>query len=973
MPPMSDQQPGAALWRSLRELEGSADDGSKNERGTESGGTLEVNRREFWRLMGASAALAGLSGCTRQPTETIAPYVYAPEQVVPGKPMFYATTMTSGGAIGLLVESHEGHPTKIEGNPNHPASLGATDAFAQASILGLYDPDRSQAVLHLARPSNWLAFLSDLNTKLEELRAKKGAGMRLLTETVISPTLFSQLQAILAAFPEAKWHQFEPAARDEARAGSQIAFGRYVNTYYRFDRAAVILALDSEFLLYGPGSVRYARDFAAARRVEGTGYRNRLYVVESTPTSTGASADHRLAMRSSDMEGFLRAVAFAAGVTGAAAPPVYDAGFVNAVARDLAQHRGAGIVIAGDTQPPIVHALAHAMNDALGNVGNTVIHTDPIEPQPADQNQSIGELAAEMRAGAVGALFIIGGNPVYTAPADLNFGYELLSVPYRVHLSLYDDETSALCQWHIPEAHYLEAWSDARAFDGTASIAQPLIAPLYRGKSAHELLAAIAGRPDISGYELIREYWKSQLRSGDFEAAWRRALHDGVIAGTAFPSKQVALKGDLRFPGGQPSEASKGLEIVFRPDPAVWDGRFSNNAWLQELPKPITKITWDNAVLIGPALADRYGLQNEDVIEIRYRGRSLEAPVWVSPGHPGGSITVTLGYGRTRGGKLGAGAGFNAYSIRSWKEPWIGTGAEIRKTGRRRRLVSTEEHRTMEGRPIVRTATVSEYRRNPDFAHREEPEVPRDFTIYPNYEFAGYNWGMAIDLNACVGCNACAAACVAENNIAVVGKTEVARGREMYWLQVDRYYQGGWESPQIYFQPRLCMHCENAPCELVCPVEATVHSSDGLNQMVYNRCIGTRYCSNNCPYKVRHFNFFLYSDYSTPSLQFLRNPNVTVRSRGVIEKCTYCIQRISAAKILAEKEERRVHDGEIQTACQAACPTEAIIFGDMNDPESRVSKLKREPRNYSLLADLNTRPHTTYLAKLRNPNPELET
>lgn len=940
--------------------------------------TDPIGRRQFLQLMGAALALAGLGACTRQPDEKIVPYVRAPEEIVPGKPLFYATAMTLGGmASGLLVESHMGRPTKIEGNPLHPSSLGATTAFAQASVLTLYDPDRSKVVSNAGRISTWDAFLRTLNTKLSAQSARQGAGLRILTETVTSPTLAHQLQALRAKFPSAKWHQYEPISRDAARAGARLAFGKDVETRYHFDKADVILALDADFLSAGPGCLRYAREFAAKRRVRGEKtVMNRLYAVESTPSNTGGMADHRLPLRAGEIEQFARAVARGLGLetVGEAVPSTRHAKWIDALVRDLQKHPGATIVLAGDQQPPVVHAFAHGMNHALGNIGKTVSYTDPIEANPVDQVESLRELVKDMEAGQVDILVIIGGNPVYNAPADVRFAEHLSKVRLRIHLSLYEDETSALCHWHIPETHYLESWSDARAHDGTVTIIQPLIAPLYDGKSAHQLLAVLNGKSDRSSYDIVRDYWKGQNLTPDFEMAWRRSLHDGWIRGTALPPKPVVLKPvkDWAVSPHPIPNTEHPLEIVFRPDPTIWDGRFSNNGWLQELPKSLTKLTWDNAVLLSPATAERLALSNEQVVELRYRGRSVRGPVWIMPGHADDSVTVHLGYGRTHAGRVGTGAGFNAYAIRTSDSPWFGPGLEIRKSGEQYPLARTEHHHSMEGRNLVRVGALEHYLKHPDFAHEMGHDPSPDLTLYPEHSYEGYAWGMAIDLNACIGCNACVVACQSENNIPIVGKSQVIGGREMHWLRIDRYYKGDLDNPETYHQPVLCMHCENAPCEVVCPVAATVHSDEGLNDMVYNRCVGTRYCANNCPYKVRRFNYFLYSDYNTRSLKLLRNPDVTVRSRGVMEKCTYCVQRINAARIQAKKEDRQIRDAEIVTACQAVCPTEAIVFGNINDPKSRVSTLKAEPRNYGLLAELNTKPRTSYLARLRNPNPEIE-
>jgi molybdopterin-containing oxidoreductase family iron-sulfur binding subunit len=957
-----------------------------------------IGRREVLKLMAASAALAGLTACTKLPTEKIVPYAQqAPEEFIPGKPLFYATAMPFGGVgTGLLVESHMGRPTKVEGNPGHPASLGAADVFAQASVLDLYDPDRSQVAVRNGRIGSWSVFLTAMDELRLQLAGGKGAGFRLLTETVTSPALADQIDALLTQFPSAKWHQFEPCGRDAARQGSRLAFGEYVNTVYRFDQADVILSLDSDFLSFGPGSLRYAHDFAGKRRIfDSQLTMNRLYVVESTPSATGAMADHRLPLRASDLEAFARLVAEGLGIKALpGAPPEFSnlpADWVAALIRDLQQHRGASLVVAGDQQPPVLHVLAHAMNEALGNVGKTVYHTEPIEANPVNQLQSLRELVSDIDAGQVDVLLILGGNPAFTAPADLQFREKLLKVGLRIHLGQHEDETAELCHWHIPQTHYLESWGDVRAFDGTVSIIQPLIAPLYEGKTAHELLSVLLGEAGRQAHAVLQDYWKRQTPGANFEAAWESWLNDGVVAGTALPPKPVKLAPDIQARLAPDAHAhhsrGNGLEVVFRPDPTIWDGQFANNGWLQELPKPLTKLTWDNAAMLSLATAEHLGVKNGDVVRLQLQGREVAAPIWITPGHADDSVTVNLGYGRRRAGKVGSDIGFNAYAIRSSSARWFGSGLEIAKTGDKYSLVTTQHHHIITGqnqkkeeeesvaaarRDLVRVATIDEFRKNPDFAKDPEEQTTHAPSLYPGFKDEGYSWGMAIDLNSCTGCNACVVACQSENNIPVVGKDQVARGREMHWIRVDTYFRGALENPETYNEIVLCMQCENAPCESVCPVGATVHSPEGLNEMVYNRCVGTRYCSNNCPYKVRRFNFLLFQDWTTPSLKAMRNPNVTVRSRGVMEKCTYCIQRINARKIEAEEQDREVRDGEILTACQQTCPTQAIVFGNIKDPNSRVSKLRAQSRNYALLTDLNTRPRTTYLAKLRNPNPEIK-
>ena len=1051
-----------------------------------------VERRTFLKLMGASLALAGLSGCVYQPPEKIVPYVRNPEESVPGKAMFFATAATIGGvATPLLARSNEGRPTKVEGNPDHPNNRNAddpndrgssaTDPFAQASILGLYDPDRSQTVTFREEIRTWTTFLGEMRTALDEQRPRQGAGLRFLTETVTSPTLAAQLKDILAEFPQAKWHQYEPANRDNARAGAIMAFGQPVNTIYNFNQAKRILSLDADFLAGAPGTLRYARQFAAGRRVvEGKHEMSRLYVIETTPTTTGASADHRWTVRPAELINIVLTLAALSGTNITVDNMVHSGSsgepWQKAIANDLQQHKGASIVIAGNEAPPEVHALAHAMNAALGNVGKTVDNTDPIEANSVDQRQSLSDLVNDIDAGRVELLVILGGNPSYNTPADLKLDLNRLAkVKLRVHLSSHKDETSNLCHWHVPESHYLESWGDTRSFDGTVSIVQPLIEPLYGSKTAHEVLAVFSPKYDRKAYEIVREYWQGQAqgqtsgaggsqapavqgqtaaaggrpegsRQGqtagaggsqapavqgrtagagatptttssasattDFESRWRQALHDGFIANTALPVKAVSLKPESStFPpagatpavptSNQRASSGPGFEIVFRTDPTIFDGRFANNGWLQELAKPLTKLTWDNAALISMATAQRLGLVNTigwkggeilvDNIRIDYGGKSIICPTWIMPGQPDDVVTVHLGYGREKAGRVGNGRGFNAYDIRRSDSPWAVAGASVAKAPGRFQLAVTQLHFNMEGRDVLRTGTLAEYEQSKAVGHEAASgehsvghaagsaypptHVPRpDETLYGDeHKYEGYAWGMAIDANSCIGCNGCIVACQSENNIPVVGKDQVIRSREMHWLRVDTYHEGhdAAHPEGTYFMPVPCMHCENAPCEPVCPVHATVHSAEGLNEMVYNRCVGTRYCSNNCPYKVRHFNFLLFQDWETPTYQLMRNPEVTVRSRGVMEKCTYCVQRIQEAKIGAELENRPVRDGEIVTACQAVCPTEAIVFGNINDPNSRVSKLKAESRNYSLLADLNTRPRTTYLGALRNPNPEI--
>lgn len=939
-----------------------------------------VSRRNFLKVMGASFALMGLNACTRQPREEIIPYVQQPEAIVPGKPLYFATSMPMHGVgLGVLARSNEGRPTKIEGNPDHPASMGGTDIFAQASILSLYDPDRSKTITYLGEIRSWEGFVADLNQQLGAQGAKQGAGLRILTENVSSPSLGEQILQLIAKYPKAKWHQYEPAFGSSAIAASQA--GGAGNSVYHFDKAERILALDADFLSNGPAAVRYARDFAKGRKVEETGNKmSRLYAIECTATNTGAAADHRLAVKPSELDNISRAIAQGLGVSGAnpgSLKPEH-ATFVNAVVKDLRSHAGRSVVVPGEYQPWHLHVLAAQINQALGNVGATVTTGGSLFSYPVDNYASLADLVKDMNAGVVETLVIVRTNPVYSAPADLNFKEALKKVKWRAHFGTHRDETAEYCQWHVPATHYLEMWGDVKAHDGTVSLIQPLVAPLHNGKSEYELFASFGGNTSETGYNVVRNYWKTKLQ-GEFESGWRKAVHDGWLsvaaASTAAPA---STSGAPTIPAAVPGS---GIELIFRPDPTMLDGRFANNGWLQELPKPMTKLTWDNAALISPATADRLGLSNKmgakggdynaDVIEISANGKKIEIPAWIQPGQPDDVITLHLGYGRHRSGRVGDGTGFDVNALRTVASPFWANDAKVRATGETYALALTQTHHSMEGRDIVRTASLDSYLNDQNVHSKGAHIFPRELTLYPEYKYDGYKWGMAIDLNSCTGCSACVVACVAENNIPVVGKEQVQRSREMHWLRIDRYYSGDVHAPETVFQPVLCQQCENAPCEVVCPVAATSHSAEGLNDMVYNRCIGTRYCSHNCPYKVRRFNFLLFQDWNTPEYKLARNPEVTVRSRGVMEKCTFCVQRIMNGKIEAEKENRKVRDGEIQTACQSACPAEAITFGDLNDPNSKVVRLKQDPRNYELLHELNTRPRNTYLAALKNINPEL--
>jgi molybdopterin-containing oxidoreductase family iron-sulfur binding subunit len=944
-----------------------------------------VDRRSILRLMGASLVLAGLSGCDEAPDKII-PYVRQPKDVVPGVPRYFATAVSRDGyGHGVLGETHEGRPTKIEGNPDHPINRGATDVFDQAALLGLYDPDRSSAVRQKGIVDSYDGFLGALTSRRESWGKAGGTGMALLTGRISSPTLLDRIAALKKQYPGLRWYRYDAIDRSAESAAARLSFGQAVETRYRFADARVVLALDGDFLgLIEPGQLAYARDFMAGRRPHPDRPPTRLYVVESTPGLAGAAADHVLRIPAWRVEPVARALARRLGIDIGAGADVdgAEARWLDAVAKDLNRNQGAAPVITGANQPASVHALVHVINDRLKNAGSSVEFHEPIAPEA---DAGIDALASDIAAGRVDMLITLDGNPVYTAPADLDLGRRIAThVRLHIHWGLYDDETAQKAHWHVPATHELESWGDVRALDGTVTIQQPLIMPLYGGVSALELLAAVMGDYGSSAHDAVRGYWRGRHSGGDFETFWRGALKKGVIDGTAAKKAHPKLRNDLlpALARQQPGRPSQGVEIRFRPDDSAWDGRFANNPWLQELPRPLTKIVWTNAAMVGPGFARKWDIENGRMIRIHYGGRSVDAPVWILPGQPDDSIALTLGYGRPMAGRVGSDLGYDAYAVRDLGHRWFAAGAEIQPLGETTRIVTTQHHHAIEGRALVRSASWDEYRADPNFATRGH-EAPR-ISLYPEPDpehrtpgkdgWTPYAWGMVIDFSACIGCNACIIACQAENNIPVVGAEQVERGREMHWLRVDRYYAGDPSDPATVFQPVPCMQCENAPCEYVCPVEATQHSSEGLNEMVYNRCIGTRYCSQNCPYKVRRFNWFDFtsSDADYPARKAAQNPEVTIRSRGVMEKCTYCVQRIDRARIRADREGRTIAAGEVTTACQDACPTQAIVFGDIENPDSEVRTLKQSPRNYGMLAELNVRPRTTYLAGVSNPNSEIE-
>ncbi len=949
--------------------------------------TNPLTRRKFLTLMGASIAFAGLAGC-RKPVEKIVPYVNAPENIVPGIPQHYATAMPFGlNAYGLVVESHEGRPTKIEGNEKHPSTQGKSNAIIQASILGLYDPDRSKSVQQNNIDKSWNNFVTFWREQHLRFSGNQGQGLVIFSESFASPTLYRLHRQFMKQFPRARWLTYEAVSDENIYDGLRKLTGRTLQPVHHFEKAKVILSLESDFLLTESENIRANLGFSQGRQVESEkDDMNRLYVVENTFSVTGGMADHRLRLRSAEIADFTVALARELQKQGLViqlpldeidnAEHGFNGKWIKAAAADLIKHRGESLVVAGKRQPAFVHALVFAINDALANTSMTVEYKEP-ENALLPSKDALLALKSIVENGEVQTLITLGGNPVYNSPGNIDFENLLGKVKTSIHIGPYFDETAGACQWHVPLAHYLESWGDTRAADGTLSIVQPLIAPLFGGHSYSEIFELLASGKDERGYNVVRETWKNILPPAGFEDQWRKVLHDGILENSAARSQKpspdkgqfLSLAADYRNKG---KDAGKdNLEVVFQASPALYDGRFANNGWLQEMPDSITKLAWDNAVLISPATAKAFGLQNMDKVSLELKERTIEMPVWIQPGQADFSVVLNLGYGRTAAGQVGNGVGFNTYKLRQTGSPDIVYGGRLTKLNGRYKLANTQDHGSMEGRPLVREASLDHYREHPEFAP-EMVEHPPLKSLWDEFEYdEGYQWGMTIDLNTCSGCNACVIACQSENNIPVVGKEQVFNGREMHWIRLDRYYSGDLEEPEMVYQPVACQHCEMAPCEQVCPVQATVHDGEGLNVMTYNRCVGTRYCSNNCPYKVRRFNFFNYTNEMSEIIQMAQNPDVTVRSRGVMEKCTFCTQRINQSKITAKNEGRILKDGEVKTACQQSCPANAIVFGNINDPDSAVSRIKKQNRNYTMLGELNLKTRNTFLAKLRNPNPAL--
>ena len=1091
-PTCPEAETGQKYWRSLDHLADAPEFRQWLEREFPDGASEfsdPVSRRHFVKIMAASFALGGMgimgTGC-RRPEEKILPFGKAQEQYIHGVPQFFATAMpTRGSAVPLVAKAHDGRPVKVEGNAEHPDSNGGTDLLTQASVLSLYDPDRAQRFTQNGNTVPKQAALDFLDAEAKRFQASRGAGLCFLMEQSSSPSRARLQNFISLKFPLAKWYTYEPVDLGMSRAAASSLAGQNVSPFYRLEKAKVILTLDCDFVGSEQDSQRHIRGFATGRKVvQPTDPMNRLYAVESLYSLTGVNADHRLRVPASQVVAVAAALATQMDPSNPAfrslaqkfpLPKSVKPEWVTECAKDLAANRNSSLIMAGYSQPAVVHVLALALNQALGNLGNTV---DLLPTgQPADY---LSSLRGALDGGQVDTLVILGANPVLTAPADFKWAETQAKAKNIIRLGYYEDETFGKSTWHLPAAHYLESWGDARTSDGTLVPVQPLIQPLFGGMTEIEVLARIGGMDRNSAYDVVRDTFREEVRKapsgGDLDNAWKKFLHDGFLAGSAarhIPAvllpNQISLAVNQAVAAlNSPAPSKESLEVIFRRDLKVDDGRWANNGWLQELPDPITKITWDNVITVSRLTAEELGLQSKDVVEIELSGQKIRGPVWVQPGQSDYTVGLALGYGR-RFNKKDGGVGrvannvglYNAYAIRTSNGEYIASGAKLRKTGETYAISSTQEHGSMEGRPIVREANKEQFEKHPGFARKmdldahgdyiptEEKQTPielatqgsekRPQMLYKNpYKAfeetksqAGVNlshlqfvsdvnqWGMSVNLTMCVGCTACVVACQSENNIPIVGKDQVSRNREMHWLRLDRYYSGASEKsqkdliddPQAVVQPMMCQHCENAPCESVCPVNATVHDEEGLNVMAYNRCVGTRYCSNNCPYKVRRFNFFDYNKHSLDKLyqsplvsstdgewnlkrwwnnpnaatipeeefellKLVRNPEVSVRMRGVMEKCTFCVQRIESAKIKQKVKARasgavQVPDGTFQTACQQACPADAITFGNLLDPQSEISKLRAQNRDYSVLNFLDTRPRVTYLARIRNPNPKM--
>ncbi len=974
-------------WRSLQQLHDDPeyrkfadsefpDDGDKKE--------INLSRRSFLSVMGASLALAGFTGC-RRPVEKIVPYVDAPEKLVLGEPEYYATTMPfSTSAYGVIVTSVEGRPIKIEGNDLHPSTKGKSNSFIQSSILNLYDPDRSKETRHNNEVSSFNEFVTSWNEIKTEYDGNGGEGLAVLCEESTSPTLARLKKEISRKYPKIQWVVFDSVSDENIYHGIELATGKSLSPVHSFEKAKVIVALDADPLATDSENVSNALGFARGRKVSSpTDSMNRLYVAEPGYSITGAMADHRFRVPSKHILEFAIGIGEELEALGLKVPALRgykrlktnscNRDWMKAIAGDLVKNLGESLVVAGRRQDPAVHALITTINHALGNTGKTLKFVSGNDIQVSDR-KSFASLVKDMDGGKISTLFIIGGDPVSNAPADVDLTTALSKVKNAIHLGHQKNQTAKVCGWHINRTHYLESWGDCRAADGTVSVVQPMIEPLFYGKSEIELLNLVVTGEFKPGYELVRETWAGLVKGVPFESGWEKVLHDGILENRSprFESFRIRENEVAGYIDKYSPDRGEGTEVIFIADYSVYDGRFGNNGWMQELPDPLTKLVWDNAALMSTNTAKNHDLKNGDLISIALNGKSLEIPIFVIPGHTDDVITLPLGYGQKEFGRVADGVGFAVESIRTLDNMHFASGVKITPLKKKHTLASTQNHGSMEGRPLIREGTLEHYRHDPKFAGHAV-HVPDLQSLWNEHKYdKGYQWGMSIDLNACIGCGACIVACQSENNIPIVGKENADYGREMHWMRLDRYFGGSEENPQVGFQPVACHHCEMAPCEQVCPVAATVHDAEGINLMTYNRCIGTRYCSNNCAYKVRRFNFFNYTNKFPELIKMAQNPDVTVRSRGVMEKCTYCLQRLNRAKRTAKLEGRQLRDGEVKTACQQSCPVEAIHFGNILDKNSEIVKAKQADRTYEMLAEFNFRPRTSYQARLRNPNPALK-
>jgi molybdopterin-containing oxidoreductase family iron-sulfur binding subunit len=924
----------------------------------------ELARRDMLKLLAAGAGLAGLgsiAACMETPTKRIMPRIEQPPEMTPGVPLEYATSMTIDGfATGLVVTTYEARPTKVEGNPDHPSSLGASSQHHQASVLELYDPDRPRGALEAGVPISLEVLLRTI------ARRPAMPGLWFLLAPQSSPVIDDLIARVRARHPTAQLAAYSPIDRRAVYEGARRVFGRPLEAQYRFDLADVVVSLDADFMAAMPNSVRWSRDFANRRRLRTPQDRmSRLYVAEPCPSPTGSLADDALAARPTEIRA-LASVLLAAieGRTTDNAVTPRQRRWALAAAADL--RTGRGLVVAGDRQAAEVHAIAHLINQAIGANGTTVSYTAPAVIDPL--GLGLPDLADAIRRGTVQTLVIADTNPVYTAPPELDFASLLARVPETMCCSTLHTETSRRCRWFVPLAHYMESWGDARGYDGTVSLVQPLIRPMYHSATLAELLAAFAGTEQPDAHAMVL----GRYGHGD-PLAWQHLLQRGVVGGSApaaeTPALQIGAADRQALLDPRIPSIGNTLELSFAPSPAVHDGRFAGLSWLQELPKPITKITWGNAAILSPATARELGVDSNDIVRITAGKAKVELPVYVLPGHADRCVTLELGYGRWAATPTAEGVGANVYPLRSLATPAYATDARVEPTGKRKSIAVTQQHFDQDGREIAPVMELAAYRADPGATAHLWGDQP---TWLPDLIGGAPQWAMTIDTMICSGCSACVVACQAENNIPVVGEAGVRRNREMHWLRIDTYREQRGDRVEYVHQPMLCQHCEMAPCEYVCPVYATQHSPDGLNEMVYNRCIGTRFCSNNCPYKVRRFNWFDFTEATPATLRLQYNPNVTVRARGVMEKCTFCVQRIRAAEIRARKDNREIRPDEVVTACQQACPTGAIQFGQLQHEGTAMVERRKEPRHYAVLHDLNTRPRTAYLAKVTNPDPRLK-